>query len=84
MTFSWEKFDLAFLKEIIKATDDIEDIDLYLRSNDKDIVVSCVNMICDHPDKKFIMKYRQITGPEEYKLMHILSDGELQSGVTAN
>lgn len=68
MTFSWEKFDLAFLKEIIKATDDVEDTDLYLRSNDKDIVVSCVNMICDHPDKKFVMKYRQII--EQYVLVN--------------
>ncbi len=60
MKFSWNNFDVTFLKEIISATDDVEDKELYLATDDKDAIISCVNEICDYPDQKFVMQYRQI------------------------
>ena len=60
MRFSWNNFDEHFLKEIIKATDDVEDKELYLATDDKDAIISCVNDICDYPDTRFVMQYRQI------------------------
>ena len=60
MRFSWNNFDPTFLKEIIKATDDVEDKELYLATDDKDAIIGCVNDICDYPDQKFVMQYRQI------------------------
>ena len=45
MAFTWNNFDLTFLKEILKATDNFEDKELYLLSDDKDIVVSCINKL---------------------------------------
>lgn len=60
MKFSWNNFDVSFLKELIKATDDVEDKELYLATDDKDAIISCVNDICDYPTPKFVMQYRQI------------------------
>ena len=60
MKFSWNNFDESFLKELIDATEDVEDKELYLATNDKDAIIGCVNDICDYPDSKFIMQYRQI------------------------
>ena len=60
MKFSWNNFDESFLKELINATEDVEDKELYLATNDKDAIIGCVNDICDYPDSKFIMQYRQI------------------------
>lgn len=68
MAFTWNNFDLTFIKEIINATDNFEDKDLYLLSEDKDILVSCINTICDYPDKQFVIKYRGII--EQYLLLN--------------
>ena len=68
MKFSWNNFDESFLKEIIKVTEDVEDKELYLATDDKDAIISCVNAICDYPTPKFIMQYRQII--EQYVLFY--------------
>lgn len=68
MTFSWDNFDMTFLKEIIKSTDDIEDKELYLASEDKDVIIGCVNTVCDFPDKRFIMNYRPVI--EQFLLIY--------------
>ena len=59
MKFTWETFDTSFLKSIIDAAD-VEDKELYLRTEDKESIVGCVNSICDYPDKRFIYDYRNI------------------------
>ena len=60
MRFTWEAFDLTFLKSIIEASD-INDKDIYLETDDKDIVIGCItNNICSLPDSKFISEYRNI------------------------
>ena len=60
MRFTWEAFDLTFLKSIIEASD-IKDKDIYLETDDKDIVIGCItNNICSLPDSKFISEYRNI------------------------
>jgi len=41
MDFLWDRFDAAFLKEIIKNNDNIEDKELYLESDDKDAMAGC-------------------------------------------
>ena len=58
MKFTWETFDTSFLKSIIEATENVEDKELYLKTNDKDAIVGCVNGICGYPDKRFIYDYR--------------------------
>ena len=68
MSFTWNNFDLTFLKEILRATDDVEDKELYLWSEDKDIIVSCINTFCDYPNKQFVMKYRGVI--EQYLLLN--------------
>lgn len=61
MTFSWMKFDPAFLKTILLATEEFNDIQDDIREEDDIIgLVSKMNIICPYPDKKFIMKYRTI------------------------
>ena len=60
MRFTWEAFDLTFLKSIIEASD-IKDKDIYLETDDKDIIIGCItNNICSLPDSKFISEYRNI------------------------
>ncbi len=65
--FSWGNFDITFLKEIIKATDNVDDAELFLGTDDKDAVIACVNSICSYPDKSFITRYRQLI--EQYVLI---------------
>ena len=60
MRFSWDNFDVSFLKEIIRATAEVEDKDLFLATDDKDAIIRCVNDICDYPENRFAMQYRQI------------------------
>lgn len=67
MSFTWNNFDLTFLKEVLSASEDIEDKGLFLSSDDKDIIVSYINSICDYPNKQFVMKYRSII--EQYLLL---------------
>lgn len=57
--FSWSIFDIKFLREIINASD-IDDKELYLATDDIDIIVSAVNYICSYPNDRFIKKYRQV------------------------
>lgn len=64
MKFTWEAFDMSFLKSIIEATDDVENKELYLEMDDKDVIVGCVNCICDYPNKRFIYDYRNIIDNE--------------------
>lgn len=64
MKFTWETFDTSFLKAIIEAADDVEDRELYLKTDDKDAIVGCVNCICDYPNKRFIYDYRNIIDNE--------------------
>lgn len=63
MVFSWESFDISFLRAVIQASD-IEDKELYLDSDDKDAIVGCVMAISDYPTKKFIYEYRSIIDNE--------------------
>lgn len=63
MKFTWETFDTSFLRSIIDAAD-VEDKELYLRTEDKESIVGCVNSICDYPDKRFIYDYRNIIDNE--------------------
>lgn len=67
MAFSWDGFDVTFLKEIVRASG-IEDADLYINSDDADALAGCVHSICGYPDKKFVMKYRQII--EQYLILN--------------
>ena len=61
MIFSWEKFDPAFLKLVLLSTDEFEDEYDDIRSEDDIIgLVAKMNMICDYPDKKFVVKYRTV------------------------
>lgn len=64
MKFTWDSFDMTFLKAIITATDEIEYKDLFLKTNDKNAVVGCVNSICDYPNRRFIYDYRNIIDNE--------------------
>ena len=68
MRFTWDNFDITFLKEIIKSTEDVEDKELYLRTEDKDAVIGCVNDICGYPDRSFIMRYRNLI--DQYVLVY--------------
>ncbi len=63
MKFTWESFDTSFLKSIIDAAD-VEDKELYLKTDDKESIVGCVNSICDYPNKRFIYDYRNIIDNE--------------------
>lgn len=63
MKFTWETFDTSFLKAIIEAAD-VEDKELYLKTDDKEAIVGCVNCICDYPNKRFIYDYRNIIDNE--------------------
>lgn len=67
MAFSWSGFDSTFLKEIIKASE-IADADIYINSDDENILAGCVHGICNYPDKKFVMNYRQII--EQYLILN--------------
>lgn len=67
MAFSWSGFDSTFLKEIIKASG-TADADLYINSDDEDVLAGCVYNICSYPDRKFVMKYRQII--EQYLILN--------------
>lgn len=58
--FSWEGFDLSFLKSIIAATEDVRRKESYLKTDDKDRLCACMNMICSYPDLRFAEKYRRI------------------------
>lgn len=64
MKFTWESFDTAFLKSIIRETSDMDDKELYLKSDDKDVIVGCMNCISDYPNKRFIYDYRNIIDNE--------------------
>lgn len=60
--FTWNNLDSGFIKEILRAsdhTDDFEDM-IQAAQDDKDILISMMNTICDYPDKKFIMNFRAI------------------------
>ena len=59
MAFSWSGFDSTFLKEIIRASG-VADAELYIRSDDADALAGRVHSICNYPDRKFVMNYRQI------------------------
>ena len=63
MKFTWETFDTSFLKAIIEAAD-VEDKELYLKTDDKEAIVGCMNCICDYPNKRFIYDYRNIIDNE--------------------
>lgn len=63
MSFSWENFDTAFLKSIIEASD-MNEKELYLESDDKDVIVGCMMRICSYPDRRFIYDYRHIIDNE--------------------
>lgn len=67
MAFSWSGFDSTFLKEIIKASG-TQDADLYINSDDEDVLAGCVYSICSYPDKKFVMNYRHII--EQYLILN--------------
>ena len=61
MRFSWDKFDPAFLKTVLLASDEFaDDYDDIKQEDDIIGLVARMNMICDYPDKKFVMKYRNI------------------------
>ena len=68
MRFSWENFGTAFLKEVIRVTDNIDNKDLYMATDDLQALIGCMNTICDMPDRNFVMKYRQII--EHYVLSY--------------
>jgi len=59
MTFSWSGFDSSFLKEIIKASG-TPDAELYINSDDEAVLAGCVQSICNYPNRKFVINYRQI------------------------
>ena len=61
MRFSWENFDPAFLKTVLLANDEFKDEHEEIKQEDDIIgLVAKMNIICDYPDKKFILKYRNI------------------------
>ena len=47
MAFTWNNFDLTFLKEILKATDNFEDKELYLLSQYLKFVNTSLRYIFD-------------------------------------
>lgn len=59
MRFSWERFPVDFLKEIIRSAPD-EDLALFLDSDDKDDIIACVNSLYKAPDRRFVLKYRTL------------------------
>ena len=62
MGFSWDNFDVKFMKEILAATDLCEKDKLKLEKckDDPYIISGMVNAICDYPDRNFIITYRNI------------------------
>lgn len=64
MNFSWEAFDMTFMKTIIASTEDVEYKELFLESDDKDAIVGCMLDICEYPNKRFIYDYRNIIDNE--------------------
>ena len=68
MKFSWEKFDPAFLKTVLLASDEFADRQSDIKEEDDIIgLVARMNTICDFPDKKFVMKYRNISTMMKWK-----------------
>lgn len=68
MKFTWENFDNTFLKEVIKASDTIEFKDMLLNTDDKDVLLSGINCICEIPDKRFVQNYRKLI--EQYVFVY--------------
>lgn len=61
MKFTWAKFDPAFLKTVLLASEEFADMHEDIKEEDDIIgLVARMNIICSYPDKKFIMKYRNI------------------------
>lgn len=61
MKFTWEKFDPSFLKTVLLASDEFADEHDDIKEEDDIIgLVARMNVICDYPDKKFVLKYRSI------------------------
>lgn len=69
MTFTWMNFDPAFLKSILLASEEFNNIREDIRDEDDIIgLVSKMNIICPYPDKRFIMNYRSIIEQELLKM----------------
>ena len=64
MKFSWMKFDAQFIYEILCASELADtkkkQIEYAYTGEDKDMLVGLLNEVCAYPDKRFVMKYRQI------------------------
>lgn len=62
MKFTWENFDSRFLMEIIENSDKPEEFKKSARecSDDKERLVSKMNLICPVPTENFIYRYRPI------------------------
>lgn len=58
--FTWENFDNDFLKAIIYSADTQTGIRPVIPTNEKEDLVCSMNLICDFPDKDFVIKYRHI------------------------
>lgn len=67
-TFTWQAFDISFLKEIILEANIIDDPENVIASDDKDLMIKAVLYICLLPDENFIIKYRKII--ERYLLRY--------------
>ncbi len=67
--FSWKNYDKAFLKSIVLRSElQQEKKDFFLKNyDDDDMAVGIMSMICNFPDKHFIMEFRAVIEQELLK-----------------
>ncbi len=60
--FTWECFDATFLKEVLRVSDNGDGFSQQVEraGDDIDELVCLMNMVCEYPDERFVMKYRTI------------------------
>lgn len=69
--FTWENFDNSFLKKIIYSPETPENVRPIFPTEEKEDLVCSMNLICDYPDKSFVVRYRDVI---EENLFHNYSD----------
>ena len=69
--FTWENFDNTFLKKVIYSPDTPENVRPIFPTEEKEDLVCSMNLICDYPDKSFVVRYRDVI---EENLFHNYSD----------
>ncbi|MBQ8133825.1 MAG: DEAD/DEAH box helicase family protein, partial [Clostridia bacterium] len=69
--FTWENFDNSFLKKIIYSPETPVNVRPIFPTEEKEDLVCSMNLICDYPDKSFVVRYRDVI---EENLFHNYSD----------